>query len=100
LKEARRPPSPSASVLDRSLPFVSETDAGTVFGTPDGFASDDDSDYFGDPVDIDMYRGSYDIFPPCNSPVLKVRRITADPASGSQASFLYAPAATLPVYST
>lgn len=56
LKAARGPLSPSASVPDRSFPFVSETDVGTVFGTPNGFASDEDSDYFSDPMAIDMYR--------------------------------------------
>ena len=54
LKAARKPTPPSASVPNRPLPFVSETDVGTVFGTPDGFASDDDSDHFGGSMDIDM----------------------------------------------
>ena len=53
LKLAKRPPSSSASALDRPPHF--ETDIGTVFGTPtDGFASDDDSDHFGDHLDMDM----------------------------------------------
>jgi len=54
LKLARRPPPSSASVLDPSLPFHSETDIGTVFGTPGGFSSDDDSGEFGDSMDVDM----------------------------------------------
>ena len=50
LKLAKRPPSSSASALDRSPPFAFETDIGTVFGTAsDGFASDDHMD-----VDMDM----------------------------------------------
>ena len=54
LKLARGPRSSSASALDPSPPFASETDTGTAFGTPDGFASDDDSDHFGDHMDVDM----------------------------------------------
>jgi hypothetical protein len=53
LRLARRPPSSSASALDRSLPF--ETDIGTVFSTP--AASDDDSGEFGDSMDMDMDMG-------------------------------------------
>ena len=53
LKLARRSTSSSASALDRSLPFA-KTDIGTVFGTPDGFASDDNSDEFGDSMDMDV----------------------------------------------
>jgi hypothetical protein len=53
LKLARRPSSSSPAVLDHSLPFAPETDIGTVFGTPDGFASDDNSDHFGNSMDMD-----------------------------------------------
>jgi len=52
LKLARKLPSSSASGHDR--PFVSETDIGTVFGTPNGFASDDDSGESCDSMDMDM----------------------------------------------
>lgn len=55
LKLAKRPPSSSASAHDRSPPFAFETDIGTVFGTPtDGFATDEDSDHFGDHMDMDL----------------------------------------------